>query len=62
MADFKNEYIKGKSLEELIDDLGKPVATPSSVLWETIRAAIEVRIAERLIKPRFWGFYQQLLL
>jgi hypothetical protein len=46
--------VKGKTLEELVDDLGS-VAQPGSPTWEVIGAAIEVRMAERLATPRKWA-------
>jgi hypothetical protein len=52
--DFENPYVKGKSLEELIDDLGE-VAEPHSSTWHVIRAAIEVRMAERLADAETMG-------
>jgi hypothetical protein len=47
VPEFQNERLKGKSLEQLIDELGAPVAEPGSVVWETYRAAIDAKIAER---------------
>jgi hypothetical protein len=55
MTDFENAYIKGKSLEELIDDLGRPVAEPGSVVHELYKQAIYVRMAERIATPRRWA-------
>lgn len=56
MADFENPYIKGKSLEELIDDLGAPIGLPGSVVHEMMLAAIQVKMQERLSTPRRWAF------
>ena len=47
MADFQNERLRGKNLEQLIDELGDPVAQPGSIVWEMYRAAIDAKIAER---------------
>lgn len=55
MADFENPHLKGKTLEELIDDLGKPVAEPGSIVHEMLKAAITARMAERLATPRRWA-------
>ena len=38
MADFENPYIKDKSLDELIDVLGKPTAKPGTIVHETMKA------------------------
>lgn len=46
-TDFENPYVRGKSLEELVDDLCAPVAEPDSPVGHAIRAAIQVRLAER---------------
>jgi len=50
MVEFENEHLKGKSLEQLVDDLGKPVAEPRSTIWEMYRAAIDAKIAERWVE------------
>ena len=52
--DFENPYIKGKSLEELVDALSG-TAEPGSATHEVIKAAIQVRMAERLATPRRWA-------
>jgi hypothetical protein len=54
VPDFENPYIKDKSLEELIDALPK-TAEPGSAVHELMKAAIQVRLAERLATPRRWA-------
>lgn len=54
MTDFENVYIKGKSLEELIDAL-MPTALPGSAVHETMKAAIQVKMIERLAAPQRWA-------
>ena len=51
MGEFENPYVKGKSLEQLIDDL-QGTALPGSQVHEVMKAAIQVRIAERLAAPQ----------
>lgn len=60
MTDFENQYIKGKTLEQLIDglmdpDLGVGTAMPGSVVHEMMKLAIQAKIAERLVQPRRWA-------
>ena len=55
MTDFENEYIKGKSLEQLIDALGLPTAMPGSVVHETMKVAIQAKMVERLAAPKRWA-------
>ena len=45
---------RGKSLEQLIDDL-QGTALPGSQVHEVMKAAIQVRIAERLAAPQRWA-------
>jgi hypothetical protein len=47
VAEFQNERLRGKSREQLIDELGDPVAQPGSIVWEMYRAAIDAKIADR---------------
>jgi len=54
MPDFENEYIKGKSLEQLIDAL-PGTALPGSQIHEMMIAAIHVKIAERIAAPQKWA-------
>jgi hypothetical protein len=54
MSDFQNAYVKGKTLEELVDAL-YTTAQPGSVTHEVIKAALYVRLAERLATPRRWA-------
>jgi hypothetical protein len=44
VAEFQNERLRGKSREQLIDELGDPVAQPGSIVWEMYRAAIDAKI------------------
>ena len=53
MAEYKSAYLKDKSLEELIEDLGK-VAQPGSSTHEMIRAAVQAEMMKRLAAPRKW--------
>ena len=46
--------MKGKSLEQLVDELAG-TAIPGSPIHEVQKAAIQVRIAERLAAPRRWA-------
>jgi hypothetical protein len=55
MADFENEYIKGKSLEELIDSLAGGVIEPRSPAAEATRAAIQAKLVQQLAKPQKWA-------
>jgi hypothetical protein len=55
MTDFENVYIKGKSLEELIDALPK-TAEPGSSVHETMKAAIQAKMVERLAAPQRWAW------
>jgi hypothetical protein len=59
MTDFENQYIKGKSLEELIDGLTDPnsgLATsyPGSPVHEITKLAIQAKL-ERLAAPKRWA-------
>ena len=53
--DSESPYLKGKTLEELIDDLGKPVGQPRSETHEMMKAAISAKMNERLATPRKWA-------
>ena len=55
MADFENEHLKGKSLEQLVDELGGGFVNPQSVVGEAMKAAIQARMVERLAKPQKWA-------
>lgn len=60
MVDFQNEYIRGKSLEELIDglidkDTGLATAFPGSVVHEVMKVAIQAKMVERLAAPKRWA-------
>lgn len=60
MTDFQNEYIKGKSLEELIDGLfdkesGMATAFPGSPVHEIMKAAIQAKMVEQIAKPQKWA-------
>ncbi|HLM10071.1 MAG TPA: hypothetical protein VK307_10190 [Thermoleophilaceae bacterium] len=55
MADFESPYLKGKTLEELIEDLGRPIGSPGSVTHEMMKAAISAKMNERLATPRKWA-------
>jgi hypothetical protein len=44
-----------KSLEELLEDLGRPVAQPGPVTHEQIKAVIQVRMMERMARPSRWA-------
>jgi len=54
--DFENPRIKGKTLEEMIDDLGtQDAGQVGSPVFEMHKAAIQVHIADRLASPRRWA-------
>jgi hypothetical protein len=55
MTDFENEYIKGKSLEKLIDSLGQAYPEPRSVVHEMVKAAIQAKLVEEIAKPQKWA-------
>jgi hypothetical protein len=56
VAEFDNERLRGKSLEQLVEELGSLEAgEPHSVTWEMYRAAIDLKIAERVAAPRKWA-------
>jgi hypothetical protein len=60
MVDFQNEYIRGKSLEELIDglidrDTGMATALPGSVVHEVMKIAIQAKMVEQIAKPQKWA-------
>ena len=48
MADFENEHLKGKSLEQLIDELARGYAYPQSVVGEAMKPAVQAKMVERL--------------
>ena len=53
MADFRDQRIAKKSLEELIESLGNLEAgEPGSPAFEMTKVAIQTRLAERLAQPR----------
>ena len=54
MTDFENPYIKGKSLEEVIDALPK-TAVAGSDIHEMMKAAIQAKMVEQLAKPQKWA-------
>ena len=54
MNEPEDPYIAGKSVGELLDDLGK-VAEPGSLRHEQLRAALQVRMVEQLATPRRWA-------
>lgn len=47
MAEFEHEYLKGKSVEELIDGMAAAEAYPGSVVWEARREAVRAKLFER---------------
>lgn len=58
MAEFQNQHIRDKSLEELIDGLGRlEFGEVDSPVFEMTKAAIQVRLAERLAAPRRWAMF-----
>jgi hypothetical protein len=48
VVEFENPHLQGKSLEQLIDELGDGTAQPASAVAEMYRAAIQAKLAERL--------------
>lgn len=50
MADFQNQHLQGKSVEQLIDELAQPVAEPGSVIHHAYLVAINAKISERQVE------------
>lgn len=55
MTNYQSEYLRGKTLEQLIEDLGT-VAQPGSVVHEMVMSAIQAKMVERLATPRRWAW------
>lgn len=60
MTDFQNEYIRGKSLAELIDGLfdkqtGMATAFPGSPVHEIMKVAIQAKMVDELARPQRWA-------
>jgi nitrogen regulatory protein PII-like uncharacterized protein len=60
VTDFETAYLKGKTVEQLIDDMAEPAAMPGSVVHEAMRAAIATKLAERVAAPRRWAMVASL--
>jgi hypothetical protein len=54
MNDLQNPYIKGRTLEELIDALGT-TSEPGTIVHEPMKAAVQAKMVERLAMPRQWA-------
>jgi hypothetical protein len=62
MTEFKNEYIRGKSLEELIDglidpEIGVATSNPGSPVYELTRLAIHAKLVDELARPQRWAWW-----
>ena len=54
VSEPQDPYIAGKSIGELLDDLGR-VAEPGSVRHEQIRATLQARMVQELATPKRWA-------
>ena len=55
MIDFETVYLRGKTVEELIDQLADSGPVPGSPLHEVLRLAIAAKLADRVATPRLWA-------
>ena len=56
MGEFEADYLRGRTVEQLVDQLTDPTGAPvGSHAYEATRLAIAAKLSDRLAAPRRWA-------